>query len=67
VVGSASIWAEVVTWSFDLLVDQPLEIVNGRATVELGTTEPSQAFLRLVARESIELDRLTLDAIDESH
>jgi len=59
--------AEVVTWTFDLLVDEPLEIVNGRATVELRTTEPSQAFLRLVARESIELDRLTLDAKDESH
>jgi hypothetical protein len=56
--------AEVVTWTFDLLIDQPLEIEGGRALVELTTTEPSQAFLRLVARESIELERLTLDGPD---
>ena len=56
--------AEVVTWTFDLLIDQPLEIEDGRARVELQTTESSQAFLRLVAREPIEFERLTLDGVD---
>jgi hypothetical protein len=52
--------AEVVTWTLELLIDQPLEIENRRATVEFQTPEASQPFLRLVAREPIELERLTL-------
>ena len=58
--------AEVVTWTFDLLIDQPLEIENGRATVEFQTPKPSQAFLRLVAREPVDFEQLTLDGKEAS-
>ena len=52
--------AEVVTWTFEVLLDQPLEIENHRASIEFQTPEPSQAFLRLVAGEPVDLERLTL-------
>jgi len=52
--------AEVVRWTFDPLIDEPLEIEKGRVTVEFQAPKPSQAFLRILAREPAEFERLIL-------
>ena len=51
---------ELVTRDFELLLDEPLEIREGRATAVFEVPKPADAFLRLRAQEEIRWERLSL-------
>ncbi|MDJ0867229.1 MAG: hypothetical protein QNK03_14050 [Myxococcota bacterium] len=58
--GEPHVHLELVTRDFELLLDEPLEIREGRATAVFEAPKPADAFLRLRAQEEIRWERLSL-------
>jgi hypothetical protein len=58
-VGTPHVHAQVVAADFETLLEEPLAVANGAAEVAFGLDEPSAAFLRLQAQETLRLERMT--------